>query len=410
MLGSVCDHGSSPRGRGTRYDDAHQPSRGRFIPARAGNTVRGNSPLSPRTVHPRAGGEHALADAELIQPFGSSPRGRGTRNESGYPRFQRRFIPARAGNTSTTSSGFKITAVHPRAGGEHSTAMTAVTPATGSSPRGRGTRHGVAVGPRRGRFIPARAGNTTRPPAPRRRIPVHPRAGGEHVLPHEVPTGIVGSSPRGRGTQIMGWFRDAHDRFIPARAGNTGRASAASPYVPVHPRAGGEHFHALFTSINRAGSSPRGRGTPGGRGRHRMGMRFIPARAGNTGRSTATATPSPVHPRAGGEHRPVENVGDVLYGSSPRGRGTPRVVPSRSSWVTVHPRAGGEHNNTFFRTTFSTGSSPRGRGTRRIPRDVRGGHRFIPARAGNTITASIKRLTVSVHPRAGGEHYQPVHL
>ena len=33
-------------------------------------------------------------------------------------------------------------------------------------------------------------------------------------------------------------------------------------------------------------------------------------------------------------------------------------------------------------------------------------HRFIPARAGNTLALCSSMLAVSVHPRAGGEHAQ----
>ena len=135
-----ADISGSPRGHSLR-----------FIPARAGNTfsnqeVAGSSPpwlQASRwaSVHPRAGGEHHLA----------------TLDEGGSPRF----IPARAGNTRVA---------------------TAPTGPTGSSPRGRGTHTATArICSAVRRFIPARAGNTRvtsgRPSA------VHPRAGGEHTVP-----------------------------------------------------------------------------------------------------------------------------------------------------------------------------------------------------------------------------------
>ena len=49
-------------------------------------------------------------------------------------------------------------------------------------------------------------------------------------------------------------------------------------------------------------------------------------------------------------------------------------------------------------------SSPRGRGTPRDSMHRRHGRRFIPARAGNTLSPATGAITESVHPRAGGEH------
>ena len=53
---------------------------------------------------------------------------------------RRRFIPAHAGNTSTTSSWSASTTVHPRARGEHRVARRWRHRLRGSSPRTRGTR------------------------------------------------------------------------------------------------------------------------------------------------------------------------------------------------------------------------------------------------------------------------------
>ena len=154
---------------------------GRFIPARAGNTVSYMTLRSLQSVHPRAGGEHLNAVVPLLHQFGSSPRGRGTHQQRRLARHVDRFIPARAGNTLPKLTGGWTLAVHPRAGGEHWCDSAIWRAATGSSPRGRGTHQdGVQRHPDR-RFIPARAGGTHR----------------------------LGDRPVGRG------------RFIPARAGNT---------------------------------------------------------------------------------------------------------------------------------------------------------------------------------------------
>ena len=173
--------GSSPRGRGTPACALPGSSRARFIPARAGNTPGRETPSRSPAVHPRAGGEHPpLAlfsarctgssraggehrgrQADRYSSDGSSPRGRGTPSRCGRDAPGWRFIPARAGNTTTCSAAHRRTTVHPRAGR--------------GTPRRRQTRHDTR------RFIPARAGNTRKPPCPRGCGPVHPRAGGEHA-------------------------------------------------------------------------------------------------------------------------------------------------------------------------------------------------------------------------------------
>ena len=254
-------------------------------------------------VHPRAGGEHR------VRP--------GDRN------VERRFIPARAGNTRSHEGSAASAAVHPRAGGEHAGDASPGVPIAGSSPRGRGTQHVGDPDFHVSRFIPARAGNT---------LDIIFRAPQHN-----------GSSPRGRGTREIKRGKAIADRFIPARAGNTCRARRWRPRGAVHPRAGGEHASSSEHVPHRAGSSPRGRGTRAGDAQAHAEDRFIPARAGNT----------------------AEN-------------------PVSVEFTTVHPRAGGEHAGIAVQHGIECGSSPRGRGTHLGPRQRDRQVRFIPARAGNT--------------------------
>ena len=91
-----------------------------------------------------------------------------------------RFIPARAGNTTSQERRWRPTAVHPRPRGEHPVVPTIVMAYAGSSPPARGTLHAGRIGCVGTRFIPARAGNTR---SIRRRVDsrtVHPRPRGEH--------------------------------------------------------------------------------------------------------------------------------------------------------------------------------------------------------------------------------------
>ena len=223
-----------------------------------------------------------MAIARASDQVGSSPRGRGTPSPVPRSPGPRRFIPARAGNTRKPPSNYLSKPVHPRAGGEHDRRRKRRVRFRGSSPRGRGTPHVQDDRDGAERFIPARAGNTRARPPLRPWRPVHPRAGGEHVRAGSGTPIRRGSSPRGRGTRRRLHGPSGEHRFIPARAGNTGRRCRGPPRTPVHPRAGGEHSTPPHARLDAAGSSPRGRGTPDvGLAKHPVD-RFIPARAGNT--------------------------------------------------------------------------------------------------------------------------------
>ena len=171
-----------------------------------------------------------------------------------------------------------------------------------------------------------------------------------------------------------------------------------------HPRVGGEHSGRNARISIHAGSSPRGRGTPGRGGAGRQNARVIPAWAGNT------------HPHI--------RTAQMEFGSSPRGRGTlapshlkawwRRVIPAwagntpaptgSTAAKTGHPRVGGEHTLINALKAYGGGSSPRGRGTPR-QRDLHVADvRVIPAWAGNTSAAANAVTFWTGHPRVGGEH------
>ena len=294
--------GSSPRGRGTHRGGQANPYPSRFIPARAGNAHDLDRGAAEETVHPRAGGERGVMGPAVRRCVGSSPRGRGTRPAVAGRSGRLRFIPARAGNAIPPCDVTPPRSVHPRAGGERSRRFWKRTGFSGSSPRGRGTRHPPVELLAEDRFIPARAGNAGERPPGAPMGPVHPRAGGERP---------------GRGAQP-----GPRRRFIPARAGNAPRCGSRSRGRPVHPRAGGERGSTHARGPAAGGSSPRGRGTrrpARSPGAHR---RFIPARAGNASTPRGVSRSRSVHPRAGGERLRGLTADSILSGSSPRGRGT----------------------------------------------------------------------------------------
>ena len=113
--------------------------------------------------------------------IGSSPRMRGTQICYSGTSLGRRFIPAHAGNTSYPTTAKLGFTVHPRACGQHVLVVATAIPVP--------------------RFIPAHAGNT-------------------HVSPSQMHP-ATGSSPRMRGTLVTQWKPYHTSRFIPAHAGNT---------------------------------------------------------------------------------------------------------------------------------------------------------------------------------------------
>ena len=118
-------------------------------------------------------------------------------------------------------------------------------------------------------------------------------------------------------------------------------------------------------------------------------------------------------------------IGAVVGGSSPRGRGKPRIalvlrrrgrlIPAwagktsnaddRSIPAGAHPRVGGE--NTLIRADDRKfeGSSPRGRGKPDLRLDLEVRLRLIPAWAGKTDDQGRRRAGVPAHPRVGGENF-----
>ncbi len=212
--------------------------------------------------------------------------------------------------------------VHPRLCGEHTCRRRSNARAHGSSPPVRGTpQMHVQRGFQR-RFIPACAGNTSIRRTRMRGSPVHPRLCGEHRLVGPLPPDGRGSSPPVRGTHGWGAASRSARRFIPACAGNT-RSHARTPCAwPVHPRLCGEHANDCWFRARLSGSSPPVRGTPTGTALGAPRLRFIPACAGNTINGYAQLGLHPVHPRLCGEHPGDLAVVDEAAGSSPPVRGT----------------------------------------------------------------------------------------
>ena len=186
----------------------------------------------------------------------------------------------------------------------------------------------------------------------------------------------------------------------------------------------GEHFHYDAHVRAGVGSSPRVRGTPKPETIFCKLRGIIPACAGNTSSTTPSPRPNRDHPRVCGEHLDDKTLYARQQGSSPRVRGTPRppsnalnptgIIPacagntsrmqSRAQAPRDHPRVCGEHTTTATGKLADQGSSPRVRGTQRLVRAPRPEQGIIPACAGNTSSFAKSHLVAGDHPRVCGEH------
>ena len=158
------------------------------------------------------------------------------------------------------------------------------------------------------------------------------------------------------------------------------------------------------------GSSPCLRGTPKSERLIQYDIRFIPVLTGNTLGAIVVHGQQAVHPRAYGEHPCARQLSHVVRGSSPCLRGTlliqqrhvndRRFIPvltgntnlsavSHGS-ITVHPRAYGEHDDDRFTVLRWCGSSPCLRGTRLTTIIGVPLHRFIPVLTGNTYSNKLR--------------------
>ena len=146
---------------------------------------------------------------------------RGTRGRHIQTSGPRRLIPTYAGNTLWVSSSQNTPAAHPHVCGEHNLLHSFHELPRGSSPRMRGTRDlGSPAHPRK-RLIPTYAGNTSAQIDHRTSTAAHPHVCGEHVLLTIRLIQRAGSSPRMRGTRYVDINTITGDRLIPTYAGNT---------------------------------------------------------------------------------------------------------------------------------------------------------------------------------------------
>ena len=212
-----------------------------IIPAYAGNTSCRRSWAAYPWDHPRVCGEHRTLTDENGEPWGSSPRMRGTHQIRDVSADIHGIIPAYAGNTGWLGSWDTFQGDHPRVCGEHHTLPFSPSCHSGSSPRMRGTLQCRVASEGESGIIPAYAGNTFSATPTPTSTGDHPRVCGEHPKAVPLTEASAGSSPRMRGTPERHHVAPRQGGIIPAYAGNTRRSSNAPSPTRDHPRVCGEH-------------------------------------------------------------------------------------------------------------------------------------------------------------------------
>ena len=222
-----------------------------------------------------------------------------------------------------------------------------------------------------------------------------------------------------RGKRSQPSDSSAIPRIIPAHAGQTPLRSCRIRPSMDHPRACGANRSRQLVRLSLDGSSPRMRGKRFGFGPLKVPPRIIPAHAGQTMATRPTRSPSPDHPRACGANDGEWMPSQPLTGSSPRMRGKHtagrlpsgghRIIPAHAGQTRTrcrsscrqsdHPRACGANFAVFFENRLHPGSSPRMRGKLAGVLRVYQCGRIIPAHAGQTTRPTPAMMPSTDHSR-----------
>ena len=254
--------GLSPRGRGSHTGLNQLRQTYGSIPAWAGEPSDRRHLSAVPGVYPRVGGGASVAKNCPPSSWGLSPRGRGSHASAGLQTVRVGSIPAWAGEPMAGPWLHGCSKVYPRVGGGAIDVFPCADPDQGLSPRGRGSRvetGGLEVG---AGSIPAWAGEPACQPRPAPATGVYPRVGGGADYNFVTMAAAAGLSPRGRGSRADHGPGQFHEGSIPAWAGEPVRFFLTLAFNGVYPRVGGGALSTPNLHTVDVGLSPRGRGSP----------------------------------------------------------------------------------------------------------------------------------------------------
>ena len=219
----------------------------------------------------------------------------------------------------------------------------------------------------------------------------HPRSRGENRTRRQPHGQHRGSSPLTRGKRPRSVRSTRRRRLIPAHAGKTRPPRTPSRAVEAHPRSRGENVYVDVVPSMRGGSSPLTRGKPMSWGESRIDAGLIPAHAGKTPRArTRRACPGGSSPLTRGKHQ-APRPHRSLPGLIPAHAGKTPPPPRSQSCPPAHPRSRGENARAWSTGLRSSGSSPLTRGKPAAPTWGESFPGLIPAHAGKTGSARVRR-------------------
>ena len=251
-------------------------------------------------VYPRGCGGAIAEVVDCDDPTGLSPRVRGSLPAIVGPAPPPGSIPAGAGEPAPFALALHLCGVYPRGCGGAAVASPTVAEPWGLSPRVRGSRGRAADRGRALGSIPAGAGEPNRRRHQPRRYRVYPRGCGGASLFSGDPATRWGLSPRVRGSPMRCDVVVRRHGSIPAGAGEPGPTRFQAHQIGVYPRGCGGAPARPARRARSSGLSPRVRGSRG-HVSPRLGMLgSIPAGAGEPCANKWTSRNLWVYPRGCG--------------------------------------------------------------------------------------------------------------
>ena len=275
-------------------------------------------------------------------------------------------------------------------------------PAVGLSPPTRGNQLAIEESARRGRSIPAHAGE------PRRRSPrtlpsaVYPRPRGGTGYIERDRNKLAGLSPPTRGNPPYPRLLNRNRRSIPAHAGEPRRRDKSERAHQVYPRPRGGTANSDPRNSACGGLSPPTRGEPFRCGRRARRRRVYPRPRGGTDtdgqKSGGDAGLSP--PTRG--NRDCRHYYSSMTGSIPAHAGEPYTSMSSASVCAVYPRPRGGTLGASGGRLHLRGLSPPTRGNLCVRQADNVSGRSIPAHAGEPQPVHDDPARTTVYPRPRG--------